>query len=99
MRYRNCKFLMVNPHFSCKFYHMKPRKAAHKKRQNDLFRVELIKIIDPAHCLAKILRKLEELNYLPSKGEDTEEPSPNEEVYSIEDEDKIKKRLEDLGYI
>jgi adenylyl-sulfate kinase len=53
----------------------------------------------PDHCLAKILRKLEELNYLPPKGEDSEEPYPNEEVYSIEDEDKIKKRLEDLGYI
>jgi adenylyl-sulfate kinase len=53
----------------------------------------------PDHSLAKILRKLEELNYLPLKGEETEYPSPNEEVYSIEDEDKIKKRLEDLGYI
>lgn len=53
----------------------------------------------PAQCLEQILRKLEELNYLPLKGEETEEPSPNEEVYSIEDEDKIKKRLEDLGYI
>lgn len=53
----------------------------------------------PDQCLAKILRVLEKLNYLPPKGEDAEDPYPNEEVYSIEDEDKIKKRLEDLGYI
>ena len=49
--------------------------------------------------LAKILRRLEELNYLPPKGEETKEPCPDEVVYSIDDEDKIKKRLEDLGYI
>ena len=50
--------MVANPHFSCKFYHMKPRKAAHKKRQNDLFRVELMKIIDLAHSLAKLARAI-----------------------------------------
>jgi transposase, IS5 family len=33
---------------------MKPKKAAYKNRQKDLFRVELLKIIDPAHSLAKL---------------------------------------------
>ncbi|MGA1863841.1 MAG: adenylyl-sulfate kinase [bacterium] len=53
----------------------------------------------PDRSLAKILSKLEKLNYMPPKGEDAEDTCPDEEVYSIEDEDKIKKRLEDLGYI
>jgi IS5 family transposase len=35
---------------------MKPRKSAHKNRQKDLFRVELMKIIDPGHSLAKLAK-------------------------------------------
>jgi IS5 family transposase len=38
---------------------MKPRKAAHKRRQNDLFRVELMKIIDPGHSLAKLAKAID----------------------------------------
>jgi transposase, IS5 family len=33
---------------------MKPRKSPHKNRQKDLFRVELIQIIDLDHSLARL---------------------------------------------
>jgi transposase, IS5 family len=33
---------------------MKPRKSAQKNRQKELFRVELVQIIDPGHSLAKL---------------------------------------------
>lgn len=33
---------------------MKPKKSAHKNRQQDLFRIELSKIIDPGHSLVKL---------------------------------------------
>ena len=35
---------------------MKPRKSALKNRQKDLFKVELMKIIDPGHSLAKLAK-------------------------------------------
>ena len=35
---------------------MKPRKSAHKNRQKDLFKVELMQIIDPGHSLAKLAK-------------------------------------------
>jgi len=35
---------------------MKPRKSASKNRQKDLFRVELMQIIDPGHSLAKLAK-------------------------------------------
>jgi len=41
-------------HFSCKFYHMKPKKSANKERQQELFRVELIRIINRSHSLIKL---------------------------------------------
>ncbi len=72
--------------------------APYEEPLNPEVRVETDKE-PPDQSLAKILRRLEELNYMPPKGEETEDLSPNEEVYSIEDEDKIKKRLKDLGYI
>jgi adenylyl-sulfate kinase len=53
----------------------------------------------PDDSFAKIIQKLEALNRLPLKLEKAEKFSPIEEVYSLEDEDKIKKRLQDLGYI
>jgi hypothetical protein len=33
---------------------MKLRKSAHKNRQKDLFKIELLQIIDPDHSLAKL---------------------------------------------
>ena len=62
--------------FSCKFYHLKPRKPAYKRRQNNLFRVELMKIIDPVHRLSKLSNtidwdRLEEVfgsTYCPDNG-------------------------------
>jgi len=53
----------------------------------------------PEESLAKILQKLEDLDYLPGQPREEAESIPEEEVYSIEEEDKIKKRLQDLGYI
>jgi transposase, IS5 family len=55
---------------------MKPKKAAYKNRQKDLFRVELLKIIDPSHSLVKLSRvvdwdRLEEVfgsTYCPDNG-------------------------------
>jgi IS5 family transposase len=55
---------------------MKPKKSAHKKRQKDLFRVELSKIIDSGHSLVKLSDvvdwdRLEELfgtTYCPDNG-------------------------------
>jgi IS5 family transposase len=35
---------------------MKPRKSANKNRQKDLFKVELMQIIDPGHSLAKLAK-------------------------------------------
>jgi len=49
--------------------------------------------------LSMILRKLEDMKYLPSKTPEAEESMPEEEIYSIEEEEQIKKRLQDLGYI
>jgi len=45
----------------------------------------------PEQSADKIIVKLEELGYLP--------PVPKQDVYSEEEEAKIKKRLEDLGYL
>ena len=45
----------------------------------------------PEQSADKIIAKLEELGYLP--------PVPKQDVYSAEEEAKIKKRLEDLGYL
>ena len=55
---------------------MKPRKSARKNRQKDLFRVKLMKIIDPGHSLAKLAKvvdwqRLEEvfgLTFCPDDG-------------------------------
>jgi len=55
---------------------MKPRKSAHKKRQKDLFQVELTKIIDSGHSLVKLAKvidwkRLEEVfgsTYCPDNG-------------------------------
>ena len=56
---------------------MKPRKSACKNRQNELFRIELIQIIDPGgHSLAKLAKivdwqRLEEVfgsTYCPDNG-------------------------------
>jgi len=33
---------------------MKPKKPANKNRQRELFRIELIQIIDPGHSLSKL---------------------------------------------
>ena len=38
---------------------MKPKKPPHKNRQRDLFRVELSRIIDPAHALVKLSKAVE----------------------------------------
>ena len=35
---------------------MKPKQSPHKNRQKDLFRPELVKIIDPGHGLVKLAR-------------------------------------------
>lgn len=51
---KNCRFLVVNPSLPCEFYHMKPKKPANKDRQRELFRVELLQIIDTNHSLAKL---------------------------------------------
>lgn len=49
---------------------------------------------------AKVLDKLMELGYLPDMSECAmEEGAEEEEVYSEEEEEKIKQRLRDLGYI
>ncbi len=43
----------------------------------------------PRESLAKIMQKLEVLGYLPAE----------EEVYSAEEEEKVRKRLKDWGYV
>lgn len=43
----------------------------------------------PEQSAGKILRKLEELEYI---------PKPDQEVYSEEEEEEVKRRLEELGY-
>ncbi len=48
---------------------------------------------------AKVLNKLVELGYLPDPIEDAASEDAEEEVYSEEEEEKIKQRLRDLGYI
>ncbi len=47
-------------------------------------------------CVEAELAKLEELGYIPKSGEATE---PTDTGYSPEEEEKIKKRLADLGYL
>ena len=55
---------------------MKPRQSAHKNRQRDLFRPELVKIIDPGHGLVKLAKvvdweRLDEMfgkSYCPDNG-------------------------------
>ena len=44
----------------------------------------------PEESVQKILQKLETLGYI---------PAPEESVYTAEEEEKVKKRLEDLGYL
>lgn len=46
--------MVIIYHFSCEFYHMKPKKPANKNRQRELFRVELSQIIDTSHSLVKL---------------------------------------------
>jgi transposase, IS5 family len=55
---------------------MKPRKSPHKNRQQDLFRPELVKIIDPSHGVVKLAKvvdwdRLDEMfgkDYCPDNG-------------------------------
>ena len=56
--------------------------------------------------IEQVRKRLRGLGYLPEEDdrEGTSDPEgkasdPEEETYSLEDEDKIKKRLKDLGYI
>ena len=54
----------------------------------------------PEECRDMVLRKLEELGYIPATAAAAPgEPGQGEEVYSKEEEEKIQKRLEDLGYL
>ena len=46
----------------------------------------------PEESVKKILQKLETLGYIPA-------PTHEETVYTAEEEEKVKKRLEDLGYL
>jgi len=52
-------------------------------------------------CCQLVLRKMEELGYIPPVGAPggEEDSEAGEDVYSKEDEEKIQKRLEDLGYL
>mgnify|MGYP001822386926 FL=1 len=76
MWYKNCMYLILILHFSCKFYHMKSIKSALKNVQKELFRIELIQIIDRDHSLAKLSKvvdwdRLEEVfssTYCPDNG-------------------------------
>jgi len=64
------------PFKSLQFFDMKPKKAAQKNRQRDLFRAELSNIIDPGHGLVKLAQvvawdRLDELfgsTYCPDNG-------------------------------
>ena len=54
----------------------------------------------PQECRDMVLRKLEELGYIPATAAAAPgEMGQGEEVYSKEEEEKIQKRLEDLGYL
>ena len=62
--------------FSCEFYHMNPKRPANKERQQELFRVELSRIIDRRHSLIKLaavvdweeLEKVFGVTYCPDNG-------------------------------
>jgi len=41
---------------SLQFFDMKPKKSPHKDRQQDVFRAELVRIIDPSHALVKLAK-------------------------------------------
>ncbi len=55
----------------------------------------------PQQCCVVVLRKLEELGYIPAATSSVQAAGSvtGEEVYSEEEEKKIQKRLEDLGYL
>ena len=69
----------INHLFFIKIYHMKPRKSTHKDRQKELYRNELIQIIDPGHSLAMLAKvvdwgRLEEVfgpTFYPDNGQPT----------------------------
>jgi len=42
------------PSKTLQFLSMKPKKSPHHDRQNDLFRIELCRIVDPSHELIKL---------------------------------------------
>ena len=50
----------------------------------------------PEECASKVIEAVRDLGYLPCSGK---VKAPKEAVYSAEEEDKIKKRLRDLGYM
>ncbi|MBN2374493.1 adenylyl-sulfate kinase [bacterium] len=49
--------------------------------------------------LARIIKKLEAMGYIPKKEKKTRGALQKEEIYSVEEEEKIKERLKELGYI
>lgn len=55
----------------------------------------------PQECRDTVLRKLEELGYIPAMSAvaNRSDSEGDVEVYSKEEEEKIQKRLEDLGYL
>jgi adenylyl-sulfate kinase len=55
----------------------------------------------PQECRDLVLQKLEEFGYIPAVSAVEQRGGPQEggEVYSKEEEEKIQKRLEDLGYL
>ena len=55
----------------------------------------------PEECRDVVMRKLEEFGYIPAPSTANNQmgSGEDEEVYSKEEEEKIQKRLEDLGYL
>lgn len=55
----------------------------------------------PEQCRDTVLHKLEEFGYIPAATTAAEQSgsAEDDEVYSKEEEEKIQKRLEDLGYL
>jgi len=51
-------------------------------------------------CCRQVIEKMEQLGLIPaSEADDAGEGTEGEQVYSPEEEEKIQKRLEDLGYL
>ena len=75
MLYNLQDFNHLSPLF-LQIFAMKPRKSPQKNRQQDLFRPELVKIIDPSHGLVKLAKvvdwdRLDEMfgkTYCPDNG-------------------------------